>query len=125
MSLSGGGLQATKFRVGLSPQSMIRQPNPVEAGFHKKSKGKTSGLALAAPAPRLDPTPRSRINSRQWTLINGALQRNDFVIRRDNRWKQRGYTDPTATMRRTFAAFPAKALGRDPTNPMLSSTASR
>ncbi len=98
MSLSGGGLHATKARVGLSPPSMVRQPNPVESGFHRTSKGKTSGLAPTAPAPRLDPTPRSRINSRQWTLINGALQRNDFVIRRDNRWKQRGYTDPTALL---------------------------
>jgi ankyrin repeat protein len=71
----------------MAPDSMIRQPLPVERGLNKKSLQKTRGDGSAM---RMLP-----IND-HWTVIEGRIEKRSFITRRDEIWKRRGFTDPTA-----------------------------
>ena len=79
------GAQTTAQRTAMQPSSMIRQPNPKERGLHKKSLSKTqsdgSSMRMLEPSPH-------------WTIIEGRIEKQSFITRRDERWQRRGFTDP-------------------------------
>ena len=85
-SLSGKGFGSTKSRLGLTPRAMIRRGATKERGLDKKSSRVENMRKKSTPRP----------TTSHWTLINGALERASFIGRRHDKWKRRGYTDPTA-----------------------------
>ena len=108
--------QSTARRVIHGGDAMIRQPLPVERGLNKKSLAR---IKNEGSSQRLLPI------SPHWTVIEGRIEKKTFIQHREEKWKNRGYTDPTAMSTLNihgntdtyFCGFPGKGIGAPSNQP--------